>query len=460
MKKVFTFILFATLLCSSAFAEGDDNYYWFYAKATVATTGKGLIYLSESDTIDAGSYSDESEAKAYGKGYNSYSFFYHAKPADGYEFVGLFPTATPKSMAERSTRSNEIDGTVSVKTSQTTADDNVEGYGFEPDTTFYAVFSKVYVNVASTMTRAGKVDIDKVINDKGDKVTISATPTIEGSEFDYWEDSFGNKITENPYSFTVGDDQVVYTAYFKGKNILKLDFGEGKFIPFSANNEAEFEEGIETYIVNELEQAFYDADYNKIQFVEAENAWGYYTTEKNDKEEDVDVFVPYRGTIPQFNSNYQVYKTVQFYIPNAGFVLYGEGEKTVVLYRETADDQLIPIDNYLVGTSTGAVNIESLPAKDANENKLVYYIFDTNAFVKATAGTVAENSCYLVLTDGVQFPLPEKIYMRAEDDPNAISDVNADKKVTFIGVYNINGQEVEAPIKGINIINGKKVLVK
>jgi len=36
----------------------------------------------------------------------------------------------------------------------------------------------------------------------------------------------------------------------------------------------------------------------------------------------------------------------------------------------------------------------------------------------------------------------------------------ADETVKVQGIYNLQGQKLAAPVKGINIINGKKVLVK
>ena len=451
MKRLFTLILFATLLCSTALAESDNNYYWFYDRVEVATTGKGLIYLSDDSECNEDDYATDSEIKHQEYGYNYYSFFYHAQPAAGYEFVGIFPTATPTSIEERISSSNNLDDMLSVTTMQATTSDNLEGYGFEPDVTYYAIFSKVYVKVDDNVKRAGKVDIDKVVNDKGDKVTITATSAGEGYQFDYWEDSYGNKIAENPYTFTVGDDPVIYTAHFKGDKILTIDFGDGKYIPFSSIYEADFESGINTYIINEIYKQFYDDNDRLITFSETDNAWGYV--------DDNYEFIKYEGEIPEFTTNYQIYETVQKYVPNTGFVLYGEGVKTIVLYNETPEDQFVAIETYLVGTATGAVQIESLPKKDANDNNLIYYVFDNGAFTKATSGTVEANSCYLVLTEGVQYPLPDKIYMNS-DAPTSISTTTSDKQVKFIGVYNINGQKIEMPVKGVNIINGKKVIIK
>ena len=42
MKKFYAFILFA-VISVSAFAEADDNYYWFFNKVEASPTGKGVI---------------------------------------------------------------------------------------------------------------------------------------------------------------------------------------------------------------------------------------------------------------------------------------------------------------------------------------------------------------------------------------------------------------------------------
>ncbi|MCR5312789.1 MAG: hypothetical protein K6E54_03930, partial [Bacteroidaceae bacterium] len=150
--------------------------------------------------------------------------------------------------------------------------------------------------------------------------------------------------------------------------------------------------------------------------------------------------------------------TFSDYYPNTGVILYGEGVKTIILPNNTPEDQLLPIDTYLVGTASGSINIESLPKQDNNSNNLIYYVFKDDAFVKATSGTVEANSCYLVLTEGVQYPLPDMIKIQVEEDPDAIINVMPDKNINFIGIYTINGQKVGVPIKGLNIINGKRFL--
>ena len=44
-------------------------------------------------------------------------------------------------------------------------------------------------------------------------------------------------------------------------------------------------------------------------------------------------------------------------------------------------------------------------------------------------------------------------------DPTGVQNITSDNKTNGT-VYNLNGRKLEAPQKGINIINGKKVIMK
>ena len=461
MKKIYLLSLFA-VMSLSAFAETDSNYYWFYNKVESAPTGKGVIYASDGVTEpeSTSDYTTSVEVKNYQQGISYGSLYVWAQPAEGYQFVGWFTSASDEtSMAELiDTKAETV---LSVMAVQSTEDDTVEGYGFEPDGTYYGIFSKVKVQAVEGLESVAAVEISKVANDLGDNVTISATPYDETTKFEYWLDSKGNKITENPYSFTVSDIET-YTAYFSGESILVLDFGEGKYIPFSNQFSAGLGD-LTGYHVTAVEKAFYDEEDNYITFDETENDWGYWTEETEyDEESDTYVtvsreFHKYTGEIPSFDSSYEVSSFSYNYNGGDGVVLYGEGEHFLVLYY---DEYAAPwTGNFLVATCEGAVNIADLPAQDADENAMTYYVFDGSDFVKATTGTVPQNECYLAL-DATQYPLPDKVYL-ATEDPVGIEAVTAGKAaLKFMGVYTIDGKQLTAPVKGLNIINGKKVFVK
>lgn len=74
---------------------------------------------------------------------------------------------------------------------------------------------------------------------------------------------------------------------------------------------------------------------------------------------------------------------------------------------------------------------------------------DVVGFYKAT-GTIAAGKGYLVVSSPVK-----GFYGFEEDDATAISRIAADENAI---IYNLAGQRVSKAVKGINIINGKKVL--
>ena len=47
-----------------------------------------------------------------------------------------------------------------------------------------------------------------------------------------------------------------------------------------------------------------------------------------------------------------------------------------------------------------------------------------------------------------------------EPNPTAIKTINSGQRTTDNGIYNLAGQRLQKEQKGINIINGKKIIVK
>ena len=458
MKKIYAFILFA-VIGISAFAEIDDNYYWFFNKVEASPTGKGVIYASD------GSVTPESESDYVASldvkfnAHSSYGSIYAwAKPAAGYQLAGWFTSATDETtMAEKVADGEEA--SIAVTTEVTTDNDTQEYYPFDPDATYYAIFAKVKVNAAAGLEDVAELSISKVANDTGDKITLTATPyDAESVQFDYWSDSKGNKITENPYTLTVSGVET-YTAHFKGDGILTIDFGEGKYIPFSNECSTILNPDVVGYRIEEQPQTFFDDDYNEIAFDETENAWGYWTNVYDDEGNlESSTFTKYEGEIPTFDASY---KLSQFgYTYNAGdaVILYSKGLQSFAL---TPEEEPSPWEGSLLQpTCEGAVNIADLPTRDDDGNAITYYTFNGQDFVKATTGTVAKDQCYLMLT-AEQYPQPDKILVANSDLVVGIEAVPAKPAAPqFVGIYTIDGKQVKAPVKGINIVNGKKVWVK
>ena len=434
MKKFFSLMLFVALGVS-AWAEGDGNYYYFYDEVKATPTGKGVIYATDPDNSYAEptneDYVSETEVKHMVAGFPTSSIYVWAKPADGYQFAGWYDANNEKV-------ASGMNSSISVSTEQVTESEPLSeddyNYGFEPDATYYGVFSKVVVDYAAgqdDQELVGTLAISKLANDTGDNITITATPANDNVKFDYWTDSKGNKITDNPYSFTVSGVET-YTAHFSGDNIITFDFGEGgKYIPFSSSLSGKMGSGMTAYRVVPVTNTFEDAEGNVISFDQTENAWGYSIEEYDDNWNLISSeFVKYEGEIPTFEKSYEL-SSYSAYTAGEGVLLTGKGEQSLVLYEA---EYAYPVDNFLVGTVDGAVNIQDLPATDEEGNALNYYTFDGSSFVKATSGTVAQGECYLVL-DATQYPLNETIAVKVKGDLDGDGRVSVADITKLIEVY-------------------------
>jgi len=137
----------------------------------------------------------------------------------------------------------------------------------------------------------------------------------------------------------------------------------------------------------------------------------------------------------------------------------------LVLNGETASVSIIAsanaVENDLQGSNEYDFNINDdmdaqfnfygLTVKEENETK-------TAQFVKLNKGTIQPGKAYLKL--GKSVTAHELSVVFEENVPTGIdaSLMNSDAKNGQ--VYNLNGQRVNAPAKGLFIINGKKVVVK
>ena len=86
-------------------------------------------------------------------------------------------------------------------------------------------------------------------------------------------------------------------------------------------------------------------------------------------------------------------------------------------------------------------------------------IDDSVGFYKAANGKkVGANRCYLT-ANNVPSVAGARLNIVFEDEANGINAIQ-DSKSMVNGYYNLSGQRVEAPTKGLYIVNGKKVIIK
>ncbi|MBR3433452.1 MAG: hypothetical protein IKH05_07930 [Bacteroidaceae bacterium] len=135
-------------------------------------------------------------------------------------------------------------------------------------------------------------------------------------------------------------------------------------------------------------------------------------------------------------------------IPENALKVY---DKTVDGGKALAKRQIIPEpieENDLKGTFEPISAIDKYVLAKPEGKDVCFY--------RAESGTIAAGKAYLEL-DGNTGPLV-KIFFGDVDDETAIDNVNANGNANQGAIYNIAGQKLSKFQKGINIVNGKKIL--
>lgn len=84
-----------------------------------------------------------------------------------------------------------------------------------------------------------------------------------------------------------------------------------------------------------------------------------------------------------------------------------------------------------------------------------------NKFVKFNAGTVAANKAYLCVDNSkISAEARELSIIFDDGETTGITEMKNIQSESRGGIYNLNGQLVDQPAKGLYIMNGKKVIIK
>ena len=135
----------------------------------------------------------------------------------------------------------------------------------------------------------------------------------------------------------------------------------------------------------------------------------------------------------------------------AGILFKGEAGATVSLVN-TEDASALAASNSLLGTTDDDGNLVSVPTGKS------IYVLSGNTFKPYTGTTFAANKAYFA----VDKPGESRSFsMSFDDETTGISAVeNTKTEVKDHVYYNLNGQRVANPGKGLYIVNGKKVIMK
>ncbi len=158
-----------------------------------------------------------------------------------------------------------------------------------------------------------------------------------------------------------------------------------------------------------------------------------------------------------------------------GYVSYGEDSKyrlslapgKYTLYYSTVGWKANPSVTAAIQTSSGT-NVKTLvstPKVSVSSNGSSSRITSTTDFALDFEITTQAN--YLLkwtvakASSGLSEALVGNIRLvRNNDDDTAISDIHSESSPASTLIYNLQGQRLSAPQQGINIINGKKLIVK
>ncbi len=435
MKKLFT--AFVCALCAVS-ANAATTYYANYIQLRTMPEGAGKVYVGKSEPGDGTVWSDEPvEIKSVATYGNIYLC---AQPAEGYQVAGFKATTVDED--DNITINDELysadnPAKIDVTKSPISADNEADANTNMPmdPTVYYAVFTHVKPGYLSQMDALGKVSIDKVCNEIGEVVTLTATPDTEfdpTAKFDYWvKESTGEKIYENPLSVTV-DGVETYNVHFTADKAQVVHFSE----------EGEYKLWYNESSVNE--HCFPDNIWNSTIKLVDKN----YTNEQDASQNNT---IGKTYTTVEQNSHYM-------WTSKTACLLWGKGDATIILSGDTSEEQDATEKD--VAYAEEDMEVSEMPVAykyySIDIPNQVFRLLDDDA-------TITKGSFY-VQFDATQFSdeeYPEILYWSADAAvADGIDAVKVNDAVKNGKVYNLGGQQVKSAGKGIYIMDGKKFINK
>ena len=127
-----------------------------------------------------------------------------------------------------------------------------------------------------------------------------------------------------------------------------------------------------------------------------------------------------------------------------------EGTYSIPVIASSTTDK-----GHLLGSATEATAFD---AYDGYTLYMLKMVGENAQFVPMTSGSLAAGKAYLKISSG-NSSLARSLNVVFADEATGINSVNSDE-VTVNGYFNLSGQRVSQPTKGLYIVNGKKVIVK
>ena len=178
-----------------------------------------------------------------------------------------------------------------------------------------------------------------------------------------------------------------------------------------------------------------------VEFAQGQTWATYYNAEERmDLPEGVNAYV-----VTDVNET-TVFVQAISYVPQ-GIAVLLEQSTTV---PENVVNNMTGINSLLIGTSS---------ATDVSGIDGTVYVLYNGEFVKTTAGTIPAGRGYLVVSGAVA-ALGARSLSIVVGDATGISATLMNKETMNKAVYNLQGQRMGSPRRGLNIVDGKKVFIK
>lgn len=196
---------------SSQVWAGDNTTYYSTVTVTASPTGAGKVYAVHDTPTEptAAQYAESFKTGVQSSEESSRTVYLYAQPTGSNQFLGWFDS------------SNKMIGAGNPQKAVYTATSDAQN---NPSNIVYtAKFGSTMVTVGSSDSQIGSASIDKVANNVGDSVTLTATTLGFGAVFAGWSIDGSDEIisTDNPYTFTV-QEAGKYIANFKPAHYYRI----------------------------------------------------------------------------------------------------------------------------------------------------------------------------------------------------------------------------------------------
>jgi len=435
----------ALIFSVSAVQAGGDEWYAYKVQVDAYPTGAGTVYVTDDAAAlpEAEDYVPSQDFELTTTGYSLYGY---AKAAEGWQFIGFAKDALDENGdvvrvdEVAATQSDEfspaylsLDNGVGSKhydesMGAEVSDDSLTVAALmpmDPNNYFRALFTHVAVQVSVEQRVMGTASIDKLVNNIGDKVTLTAEPASEFSSFVNW--TLDGEVVSTEPTLTVDVKGVAtYQANFSDTRTMTLHFPEeGGFVEFYSPY---------PYLLFSAATA-----YNTSIYEDTENN----LIEKNEQgEQYLDLITSTYATMGK-----------------TATVLYGEGDVTLYPSENVESDEPMYPQLFRWSGSEGV----TVDAAMQEHDKLYTFDAEKGVFSLITEGQIAAEKLYMVmpdsmLTDGT---VPAKIYIDQTMTTGIEMVQGGSRKQADVAVYDLAGRLASAVKReGIYVLDGRKVLYR